>query len=173
MKKNCSCYIRKRDFLKNYFFFFILYETYCSWQLPNDWSETLWLYKFHDIDTFWQKIRMHNKFLKLNNNFCSLGIIDWFQGLIFRSFTGTFCFQGPPNNHGNCETCYGKFRECPGHFGYLILTLPVYHAGYLANVVNILKCICKVIDLSLIFLNSLFQTSSFLQMLSYFFLALM
>lgn len=115
------------------------------------------------LTLFGKKIRMHNKFLKLNNYFCSLGIIDWFQGLIFRSFTGTFCFQGPPNNHGNCETCYGKFRECPGHFGYLTLTLPVYHAGYLANVVNILKCICKVIDLSLIFLNSLFQTSSFLQ----------
>ncbi|GAA0172061.1 DNA-directed RNA polymerase [Lithospermum erythrorhizon] len=51
--------------------------------------------------------------------------------------------MGPPNKHGVCTTCQGSFQQCPGHYGYLNLSLPVYHAGYLTTVVNILKCICK------------------------------
>nr|XP_009800353.1 PREDICTED: DNA-directed RNA polymerase III subunit rpc1 [Nicotiana sylvestris]XP_009800354.1 PREDICTED: DNA-directed RNA polymerase III subunit rpc1 [Nicotiana sylvestris] len=51
--------------------------------------------------------------------------------------------MGPPNKNGGCETCHGNFRECPGHYGYLVLTLPVYNVGYLGTVVDLLKCICK------------------------------
>ncbi|PHU11107.1 hypothetical protein BC332_18037 [Capsicum chinense] len=51
--------------------------------------------------------------------------------------------MGPPNKNGHCETCHGNFRECPGHYGYLVLALPVYNVGYLGTVVDILKCICK------------------------------
>ncbi|KAB2599003.1 DNA-directed RNA polymerase III subunit rpc1-like [Pyrus ussuriensis x Pyrus communis] len=42
-----------------------------------------------------------------------------------------------------CATCGGNHVECPGHFGYLALALPVYNVGYLGTVVNVLKCICK------------------------------
>ncbi|GFP90332.1 DNA-directed RNA polymerase iii subunit rpc1 [Phtheirospermum japonicum] len=35
--------------------------------------------------------------------------------------------MGPLKNGGSCNTCYGKFRECPGHYGYLALALPVYN----------------------------------------------
>lgn len=52
--------------------------------------------------------------------------------------------QGPANKNGICETCHGNFRECPGHYGYLTLALPVYNVGYLSTVLDILKCICKV-----------------------------
>ncbi|CAB4273865.1 unnamed protein product [Prunus armeniaca] len=34
-------------------------------------------------------------------------------------------------------------RDCPGHFGYLALALPVYNVGYMGTVADILKCICK------------------------------
>ncbi|KAG8374810.1 hypothetical protein BUALT_Bualt10G0034300 [Buddleja alternifolia] len=51
--------------------------------------------------------------------------------------------MGPPNKNGFCKTCYGNFRECPGHSGYLALNLPVYNIGYLSTIVDILKCICK------------------------------
>ncbi|CAA0835862.1 nuclear RNA polymerase C1 [Striga hermonthica] len=51
--------------------------------------------------------------------------------------------MGPPNKFGSCETCYGNFRECPGHCGYLPLALPVYNVGYLATIIDIMKCICK------------------------------
>nr|XP_027086662.1 DNA-directed RNA polymerase III subunit RPC1-like [Coffea arabica] len=52
--------------------------------------------------------------------------------------------MGPANKNGICETCHGNFRECPGHYGYLTLALPVYNVGYLITVLDILKCICKV-----------------------------
>ncbi|XP_027150331.1 DNA-directed RNA polymerase III subunit 1-like isoform X1 [Coffea eugenioides] len=51
--------------------------------------------------------------------------------------------MGPANKNGICETCHGNFRECPGHYGYLTLALPVYNVGYLITVLDILKCICK------------------------------
>ncbi|KAL6556325.1 DNA-directed RNA polymerase III subunit 1 [Orobanche gracilis] len=51
--------------------------------------------------------------------------------------------MGPANKIGSCTTCYGKLRECPGHFGYLPLALPVYNVGYLNTIVDIMKCICK------------------------------
>ncbi|KAM7490586.1 hypothetical protein LguiA_033507 [Lonicera macranthoides] len=51
--------------------------------------------------------------------------------------------MGPASKQGFCTTCHGSFRDCPGHYGYLTLTLPVYNVGYLGTVVDILKCICK------------------------------
>ncbi|KAI3468843.1 hypothetical protein Pfo_025506 [Paulownia fortunei] len=52
-------------------------------------------------------------------------------------------YMGPANKNGFCKTCYGNFRECPGHCGYLALALPVYNVGYLSTIVDIMKCICK------------------------------
>ncbi|GLJ45066.1 hypothetical protein SUGI_0948710 [Cryptomeria japonica] len=49
---------------------------------------------------------------------------------------------GAPNK-GICSTCHGKFADCPGHYGYIKLALPVFHIGYFKNIVNILQCICK------------------------------
>ncbi|CAA6654834.1 unnamed protein product [Spirodela intermedia] len=44
---------------------------------------------------------------------------------------------------GFCATCHGSFSDCPGHFGFLKLTLPVFNIGYFSSILNILKCICK------------------------------
>ncbi|KAK3012631.1 hypothetical protein RJ639_008587 [Escallonia herrerae] len=54
-----------------------------------------------------------------------------------------FVFQGPASKNGFCATCHGSFQDCPGHYGYLALALPVYNVGYLSTIVDILKCICK------------------------------
>ncbi|XP_047325049.1 DNA-directed RNA polymerase III subunit 1 [Impatiens glandulifera] len=51
--------------------------------------------------------------------------------------------MGPPNKKTTCLTCNGSYTDCPGHYGYLSLTLPVYNIGYLPTVILILKCICK------------------------------
>ncbi|XP_051126697.1 DNA-directed RNA polymerase III subunit 1 isoform X2 [Andrographis paniculata] len=51
--------------------------------------------------------------------------------------------MGPPNKFGFCKTCNGSFQDCPGHYGYLALALPVYNVGYLSTMIDILKCICK------------------------------
>ncbi|XP_010535561.1 PREDICTED: DNA-directed RNA polymerase III subunit 1 [Tarenaya hassleriana] len=51
--------------------------------------------------------------------------------------------MGPPNKKGKCTTCDGNFQNCPGHYGYLKLALPVYNIGYFNNILDILKCICK------------------------------
>ncbi|XP_042427158.1 DNA-directed RNA polymerase III subunit 1-like isoform X1 [Zingiber officinale] len=51
--------------------------------------------------------------------------------------------MGAANKAGVCTTCHGNFSECPGHFGYLKLTLPVFNVGFFNSILNILKCICK------------------------------
>ncbi|KAL9172058.1 hypothetical protein ABFS82_03G020500 [Erythranthe guttata] len=51
--------------------------------------------------------------------------------------------MGPANKSILCKTCGGKFAECPGHYGYLPLALPVYNVGFFLTIIDILKCICK------------------------------
>ncbi|XP_078179923.1 nuclear RNA polymerase C1 [Carex rostrata] len=51
--------------------------------------------------------------------------------------------MGAANKAGHCTTCHGGFTDCPGHFGYVKLALPVYNIGFFANDLDILKCICK------------------------------
>lgn len=68
------------------------------------------------------------------------------QGFLFDNFY-FLLFQGPANKNCLCATCHGSFGNCPGHFGYLKLALPVYNVGYMSTIVDILKCICKVREL--------------------------
>nr|CAB3487477.1 unnamed protein product [Digitaria exilis] len=42
-----------------------------------------------------------------------------------------------------CRTCHGIFSDCPGHFGYLKLALPVFNVGFFNCILDVLKCICK------------------------------
>ncbi|KAL6903610.1 hypothetical protein ACP4OV_004423 [Aristida adscensionis] len=51
--------------------------------------------------------------------------------------------MGAANKLGQCSTCHGSFAECPGHFGYLKLALPVFNVGFFNCILDVLKCICK------------------------------
>eukprot|EP01036_Dinobryon_divergens_P026814 gene26814-35504_t len=48
-----------------------------------------------------------------------------------------------------CKTCdctyagsASKMDDCPGHFGHIELFRPVYHCGFIDEVVRILRCVC-------------------------------
>lgn len=48
-----------------------------------------------------------------------------------------------------CKTCDcnyagsgSKMDDCPGHFGHIELVRPVYHCGFIDEVVRILRCVC-------------------------------
>jgi DNA-directed RNA polymerase II subunit RPB1 len=48
-----------------------------------------------------------------------------------------------------CKTCdcsytgtSNKDHDCPGHFGHIELARPVYHVGFIDEVVKILRCVC-------------------------------
>ncbi|VAH84342.1 unnamed protein product [Triticum turgidum subsp. durum] len=51
--------------------------------------------------------------------------------------------HGAANKQGECGTCHGSYTECPGHFGYLKLALPVFNVGFFNNILDVVKCICK------------------------------
>ncbi|GIY43094.1 DNA-directed RNA polymerase III subunit RPC1, partial [Caerostris darwini] len=51
--------------------------------------------------------------------------------------------MGTSRKNQKCATCGKQIQDCPGHFGYLNLELPVFHSGYFRAVINILQSICK------------------------------
>jgi DNA-directed RNA polymerase subunit A' len=42
-----------------------------------------------------------------------------------------------------CETCGGGMDECTGHFGYIDLTKPVLHIGYIKEIYDLLRFTCR------------------------------
>lgn len=42
-----------------------------------------------------------------------------------------------------CKTCGKTLQLCSGHFGYIRLELPVFHAGFFKHTLAILQCVCK------------------------------
>jgi DNA-directed RNA polymerase II subunit RPB1 len=50
--------------------------------------------------------------------------------------------QGPPDRNSRCQTCSGSQIECPGHFGHLELAKPVFHVGFMTQIVKVLRCVC-------------------------------
>ena len=41
-----------------------------------------------------------------------------------------------------CKTCWGSQVDCPGHFGHIKLSKPVYHGNLLDYVRKVLRCVC-------------------------------
>ena len=41
-----------------------------------------------------------------------------------------------------CKTCGQKNINCPGHFGHIKLSKPVYHYHFINTTVKILNCVC-------------------------------
>lgn len=41
-----------------------------------------------------------------------------------------------------CRTCNDTSARCPGHFGHIRLTEPVFHVGFITYLKTILSCIC-------------------------------
>jgi RNA polymerase Rpb1, domain 1 len=81
---------------------------------------------------------------------CELFKLIFFLLFDFFVFPGFLIFimfitQGAANKAGHCTTCHGGFTDCPGHFGYVKLALPVYNIGFFSNDLDLLKCICKVL----------------------------
>ncbi|CAM9294553.1 unnamed protein product [Ectocarpus fasciculatus] len=57
--------------------------------------------------------------------------------------------MGSIDKRGRCKTCDctytgsgSKVNDCPGHFGHIELALPVYHVGFIDDVVRVLRCVC-------------------------------
>src|SRR3989454_5355707 len=42
-----------------------------------------------------------------------------------------------------CKTCGGKVDDCPGHFGYIDLAMPVIHVGYVKELKKLVQATCR------------------------------
>ena len=43
-----------------------------------------------------------------------------------------------------CKTCGQKLKDCPGHFGYIELARPVVHINFIGEILDLLRCTCKM-----------------------------
>jgi DNA-directed RNA polymerase II subunit RPB1 len=50
--------------------------------------------------------------------------------------------MGTTDKRDRCETCDGSMIECPGHFGHIELTKPIFHIGFMNIVMKVLWCVC-------------------------------
>ena len=50
---------------------------------------------------------------------------------------------GISDKMSHCRTCLKKLTDCSGHFGFIQLELPVFHAGYFKHTLTLMQCICK------------------------------
>ena len=50
---------------------------------------------------------------------------------------------GVNQKNKTCPTCNKKLENCPGHFGFVRLNLPIFHIGFFKKVIEILRLICK------------------------------
>ena len=51
--------------------------------------------------------------------------------------------MGTSESVHNCETCKKSLFDCPGHFGFVKLALPVFHVGYFKHTMAVLQAVCK------------------------------
>jgi DNA-directed RNA polymerase III subunit RPC1 len=51
--------------------------------------------------------------------------------------------MGTSDKKKNCLTCDKQLVDCVGHFGHVELDLPVFHIGYIKEIVKVLQTICK------------------------------
>ena len=51
--------------------------------------------------------------------------------------------MGTSEGSFNCETCKRGLFDCPGHYGFVKLALPVFHVGYFKHTLAILQSVCK------------------------------
>ncbi|KAE9975891.1 hypothetical protein EG328_002936 [Venturia inaequalis] len=42
-----------------------------------------------------------------------------------------------------CATCNESMQECPGHFGHIELSTPVFHVGFIRKIQKVLETICN------------------------------
>ena len=49
---------------------------------------------------------------------------------------------GSIDRNYKCQTCGEDMSECPGHFGHIELTRPVFHIGFIAKIKKVLESIC-------------------------------
>ena len=50
--------------------------------------------------------------------------------------------MGVTDTGKTCKTCGQKNLDCPGHFGHINLSKPVYHYHFINTLVKTLKCVC-------------------------------
>lgn len=50
--------------------------------------------------------------------------------------------MGPMESNQSCVTCGLTSKDCPGHFGHIVLNVKVVHPLYYRQLVQVLRCVC-------------------------------
>ena len=61
--------------------------------------------------------------------------------------------MGVTSNELECTTCGLGTNYCPGHFGHITLSEPVFHMGFYECVISVLRCVCIKCSKLLVYKN--------------------
>lgn len=61
--------------------------------------------------------------------------------------------MGVTSNELECTTCGLGTNYCPGHFGHITLSEPVFHMGFFDQVISVLRCVCIKCSKLLVYKN--------------------
>lgn len=61
--------------------------------------------------------------------------------------------MGVTSNELECTTCGLSTNYCPGHFGHITLSEPVFNLGFFEHVISVLKCVCIKCSKLLVYKN--------------------
>jgi DNA-directed RNA polymerase II subunit RPB1 len=61
--------------------------------------------------------------------------------------------MGVTSSELECTTCGLSTNYCPGHFGHITLSEPVFNLGFFEHVISVLKCVCIKCSKLLIYKN--------------------
>ena len=50
---------------------------------------------------------------------------------------------GTSSKTAKCASCLRSLADCIGHYGHIQLVLPVFHIGYMKEIVRVLQAVCK------------------------------
>lgn len=56
------------------------------------------------------------------------GLLDYRMGTIDRG--------------SSCQTCFGKNKECQGHFGHITFPRRIFSWGFIQDILDVLRCVC-------------------------------
>lgn len=50
--------------------------------------------------------------------------------------------MGTTDKKFNCQTCMSDLINCQGHFGHMLMSVPVYNVCYMKHIHKVLQCVC-------------------------------
>ena len=79
----------------------------------------------------------------LDSSVCCIDIPTLYKKSLPRNNSLNDVRLGPVDNTILCGTCHNNYIDCNGHFGHIVLPIPLFNTLYISSLLKVLRCICS------------------------------